>query len=300
MDFRIKCLLQTIFSFVPRGEILNYFFQKYIARTFPPDNNYFLGKTAFAFLHYNNFLKYNKLEIRNGKYYEFGAGWTLEIPLSMGFLGFDVHCIDIRKLIVPELIMDTLAKFESNKDELPFRICPVKNENIKNVIITEQLKNNYRVNYIAPMDARNTSFEDNSFDFISSTSTLEHIPKEDILPILKECYRILNKGGVMSLIIDYKDHWSYFDKSISNFNFLRYSSKEWKKFNPSLHYQNRLRHSEYIDLISQTNFKVVNILTFGSNDNVNKAFKAMECAADFENYMFDDLIIGESRMVLLK
>ena len=73
----------------------------------------------------------------------------------------------------------------------------------------------YKLNYIAPKDTRETGFNENYFDFISSTVTLEHIPKKNILLILKECYRILNRGGILSMIIDYQDHWSYFDKKIN-------------------------------------------------------------------------------------
>src|SRR5207245_10558273 len=61
----------------------------------------------------------------------------------------------------------------------------------------------------------------------------------------------------MSCRIDYTDHYSHFDKSISPYNFLQYSDKAWALFNPPLHYQNRLRHRDYLDLLRAAGFAVV-------------------------------------------
>jgi SAM-dependent methyltransferase len=300
MDFRYKSLLQSFFSIMPKGESINYMFQKHITRSLPPNKDKFIGKVNDAFNHYENFTKHNELKILTNKYYEFGAGWTLTIPLAMSFLGFEVFCIDIRKLIVPELIIDTLEKFAQNKDKLPFKLDKFKNEGIRNANILEYLRKSYSINYHAPMDARRTSYKNNSFDFISSTATLQHIPPNEISLILKECYRILNKGGIFSITMDYQDNWSYFDKSISIYNFLKYSSKQWKKYNPSLHFQNRMRHSDYMKLISHTDFEVVKEVPRLPSDMDKKVLKNLKIANEFENYDFDDLAIRGTELVLIK
>ena len=298
MNFKYKCLLQRFFSNIPKGETLNYYFQKNVAKSLPPNNDKFLEKVNTGFNHYKNYKDYNKLTQKNNRYYEFGAGWTLTIPLTMSFLGFKVFCVDIRKLIIPSLINDSLNKFQLNKNELPFKLeteIVISNKNVLNNLI-----DNYKLNYIAPKDARETGFDDNHFDFISSSVTLEHIPKNDILLILKECYRILNKGGILSMTIDYQDHWSYFDKNISIYNFLKYSSREWKKYNPSLHYQNRLRHSDYLSLISQTGFKIVKEVQRQQNKIDKETLSKIEIAEEFKSYDFDDLAIRGSEIVLIK
>ncbi len=300
MNYKYKCLLQRIFSNIPKGELVNYFFQKYITKSFPPRNDEFLKKVNVAFQHYKNFVDYNQLKSKTHKYYEFGAGWSLTIPISMTFLDFDVFCIDIRKLIITELINDCIEKFEVNENKLPFKLPKEEDRKIVNENILIYLRDRYRLNYDAPVDARNTGFEDNSFDFISSTVTLEHIPKDDILLILRECYRILNVGGIVSMTIDYEDHWSYFDRSISIYNFLKFSSKKWEKFNPALHYQNRLRHSDYIKIISQTGFNVIKELPRMPADNDKKILKTISLAEEFKNYDFNDLAIKGSEIVLIK
>lgn len=299
MNFKYKCLIQSVFSVLPKGELLNYIFQKKISKTLPPNDDVFIEKVETAYSHYINFKKYNELINTHGKYYEFGAGWTLTIPLTMTLLGFEVYCIDIRKLIIPQLINDSLNKFCLNKNRLPFifekNVTPVNNNEI-----LKELNKQYKLNYIAPKDARETGFKKNSFDFISSSATLEHIPKNDILSILKECYRILSPGGVLSMTIDYKDHWAYFDKEVSIYNFLKYSDKQWKKYNPSLHYQNRLRHSDYLELISQTEFKILKVLPQLPINKEKIELETLSLSNKFKKYNIDDLAIKGSEIVLVK
>src|SRR5438067_829197 len=99
--------------------------------------------------------------------------------------------------------------------------------------------------------------EAGSVDCITSTNTLEHIPPDDLAAILRECYRILAPSGLVSLDIDYQDHYSFFDPRITAYNFLRYSARTWSFFSPSLHYQNRLRHPDYLELVKAAGFKII-------------------------------------------
>lgn len=297
MNFKYKCFLQTFFSNIPKGEKANYLFQKYFTKSLPPSYDQFLGKVTTAFNHYNNFKEHNQLSIKNNRYYEFGAGWNLIIPLAMSFLDFEVYCIDIKRLIIKELIDDSLYKFNFNRNNLPFHLNrPIILD--KNNLAS--LKSRYMLRYYAPKDARATQFDENYFDFISSSLTLEHIPKNDILLILRECYRILSKGGILSITIDYQDHWSYFDKSISIYNYLKYTSEEWKKYNPSLHYQNRMRHSDYLDLISQTDFNIVKEIPRLPSEAEKETLKALNISEEFKKYEIDDLAIRGCEIVLRK
>src|SRR5205823_13839725 len=93
--------------------------------------------------------------------------------------------------------------------------------------ITE-LEEIYGIDYRAPCDAKKTGLPSLSVDYITSTSTLEHIPPEAIRLILRECYRVLRDRGVISLLIDYNDHYTYSDHKISVYNFLRYSDWVWR------------------------------------------------------------------------
>ena len=107
------------------------------------------------------------------------------------------------------------------------------------------------------MDAAKTVFEDGSIDACISTNTLEHIPENSIRLIFKELQRVLKANGVVSARIDYSDHYAHTDSSISLLNYLQYSDAEWKKFNHNSHYQNRLRHYDYVELFKSCGFEIV-------------------------------------------
>ena len=193
----------TDFLNIPFGVRLNYLFQKYFTKSLFSKDRFF-SKVNEAYEHYNKFCVYNKLEKNSMRYYEFGAGWDLITPISMALLGFNLTCVDANKLIFDKLIKDTMSKFHQYKGELPFYYDINLTSLSKRNTIEKILRENFSIDYIAPFDTSNSKYPDNSMDFISSTSTFEHIPREDIMPILRESYRILKCGGVLSMIIDYK------------------------------------------------------------------------------------------------
>ena len=64
-------------------------------------------------------------------------------------------------------------------------------------------------------------------------------------------------GGLVSFRIDLADHYSYFDKSLSRYHFLRYDDRRWRWANSPLQYQNRLRVTDYRRLVEGAGFEVV-------------------------------------------
>jgi hypothetical protein len=129
-------------------------------------------------------------------------------------------------------------------------------------------------------------------DFVTSTSTLEHIPEEELLPLLAECRRLLRADGAVSSRIDLSDHFSHFDDSVSPYNFLRYSDRRWSLVNSGLLYQNRLRRSDYVSAFEQAGFTVV----------AERSWRpGVELPADldarFRGYDPDDLDVARLRLV---
>lgn len=128
MDFKTKCLLQWLFSAFPNGERLNYMLQAHVLKSIPISDDLFLQKVATMYGHYQRFCKHQSLEVNTHKYYEFGAGWELTEPITMALLGYEVSCIDIRRLVKNRLLRDTLFKIIRNFNRLPFQIEPVEYE----------------------------------------------------------------------------------------------------------------------------------------------------------------------------
>jgi len=67
------------------------------------------------------------------------------------------------------------------------------------------------------------------------------------------------------------DHYHYFDKSLSFFNFRKYSSIFFKIFNNSLHYQNRNFLVDYISLHQSAGFKI--LYTFAERSSIEQLKK---------------------------
>ena len=104
---------------------------------------------------------------------------------------------------------------------------------------------------------RSTGLPAGRVDFICSTSVLEHIPEGDIRTILGVCRRIAAPQALMSFVIDYHDHYASADPAITRFHFYRFGPLAWRLFNPANHYQNRLRHSDYIRLFAAEGLRAI-------------------------------------------
>lgn len=254
MRWKAKAALQTVFSRIPGGEALNYLCQRRILHNLPVSDDIFRATAHYARRHLENLAKHGSVPVDEATFYEFGAGKDLIVPLTYYCLGVPEQVIvDIRDLVREELVVDALRRLSAGV--VPDLVRSP--EAALGVRGREQRLSALGVSYRAPCDARATGLDDASVDYITSTSTLEHIPEADIRLILQESRRVLRPEGRMSMLIDYQDHYSYADSSISAYNFLRFDEREWSRWNPSLQYQNRLRHSEYLAMFEAEGFHIV-------------------------------------------
>ena len=92
----------------------------------------------------------------------------------------------------------------------------------------------------------------------------------------------------MSHYIDMIDHYYYFDRSISLFNFRKYSANLFRLFNNKLVYQNRNLLSDYIFLQQNAGFKILyNFAERLSIENISK----ITLAREFLHYSLDELLV---------
>ncbi len=125
--------------------------------------------------------------------------------------------------------------------------------------------------------------EDNSLDFIFSTSVLEHI--DDVKELLSECYNKLKPNGYFLAFVDVGDHFQKYP-----FNMLKYKRKTWNNYlNPPSNL-NRLRTLDYENFFTEIGFKPVKkkILT----QNREEFFKIKDnIDAEFKKYPVEELVV---------
>lgn len=177
---------------------------------------------------------------------EFGAGKSLAQNLYLSDTCSRQVLVDINPMLDISLVEK--ARIEISKF-YPFKF--------RKKITTITDLSSYGISYIAPLDVSKTDFEDCTFDAVISTNTLEHIPGSNLIDIFKELHRITKRGGIVTARIDYSDHYSHTDSSISRLNYLRYSDDTWTQYNHACHFQNRLRHMEYLEIFTEVGFELL-------------------------------------------
>ncbi|MCC2645832.1 MAG: methyltransferase family protein [Rickettsiaceae bacterium] len=297
MNWKFKSLAFNVFQTMPFGDYAYDTVQKYITKRFR--RQYFpIGETAKYFIsNTKNLLSNYKGDVSKAVYYEFGAGRDLYSNFINYCCGIQNQIVvDINPLVRKELVNGLIEELKSALS-LPSELIR-KPERLITGDLIAQLKDLYGIEYMAPMDAANIKIPNKSINMIATTDTLEHIPANDLRNILARCRELCSDDAIISMQVDYSDHYSHSDTNINPYNFLQYGDKEWRLYNPSMHYQNRLRHSDYIKLFEQTGFKIVEERSFAPNeafvllDSVNLDNK-------FKGYEKDDLLKTRGEFVLI-
>ena len=274
MYWKLKCAAFHVLEHVPfRRTLLAMAQQRISGRYFQALTPEVLSASEF---HLANF--------RGGVALEFGAGRNLLASLLLSNAGAErIHAYDLDRLATLEQVN---AVIEQLRELKPGRWAPVQS--------FDDLLRIYRIDYRAPGDARHTGLPAGSVDFIYSTSTLEHIPPREIRAILAECVRVASPEAQMSFTIDYHDHYASADKSITRTNFYRYSDAMWRWFNPSMHYQSRLRHSDYARLFDELGLHTVRADARLAQIDIDR----QQISEQFRNYDDRDLAAMNGYFVL--
>ena len=237
INWRLKSVLFRIIDSLSLFKVL-YFLQKYITkrsvvRIEEISSNWIIHKENLSIIEKPSII-------------EFGAGKNLS------------QNIYLSQFVEKQTLVDLYPMLDiSQFNDAALKISKITNKYFQKVYSVNDIKNEYKIDYIAPLDLTNSEFDNNQFDACISTNTLEHIPRGSIISIFKELFRIIRNNGIISAVIDYSDHYAHTDKNISKLNFLSYSAKEFKKYNHNSHYQNRLRHYDFLEIFNSIGFEIV-------------------------------------------
>ena len=193
---------------------------------------------------------------------EIGTGYSLISPLVLCLLGFDsIVTVDISEDVQFKVLKKQLQYLR--KEEYVQKISFVSKygkmdiiRKIDDIISLQNLKEVLQycnIKYIAPYTIELIEKENISFHYISSQVVFEHI-KPEFLEVLSEKMKLwIAKDGYSVHTINFIDHFAnpgfFQDKSISEFNFLKYSDKYWHFWaGNSIAYTNRLSYLYYLNL----------------------------------------------------
>lgn len=258
IDWRVKVAMFWLFDRLPGGRLLYYLTQKYVTKTVPRQLSPTIA-TSEAFLEtwYSLQRHFAGQAIAGKTLFEFGAGWDLFGNLVYWCYGVDHQIVvDVTRWARPDQVNIVIRHLQADPPPGAKRVPKIQ-------IVSDDrqweadLLAKYGIDYRAPADAARSGLPDGSVDAITSTSVLEHLPPAMIPPILRECRRILRPDGVMCHFVDHSDHYAHSDPSIGPYNFLVFTARQWRRYNPRIHYQNRLREDDYIPLFEQAGFTVI-------------------------------------------
>lgn len=298
----LKAIVQKGISFLPFSSRINYFFQKYVTRGVYLTDEYFEDRLIHCREHYRQFRKYSS--VKNFSHLEIGTGWYPVVPVGIFLYGAgSITTVDLNRLSNPELTHTTLRKFlEYHRNGKLEKFLPDISEERLKIVIEEaenpsadfyNLLDKHNITYMV-MDARKLHLPDASIDLITSNNTFEHIYPEVLDGILKECRRLGKKGGVMSHAIDLSDHFAHMDKSITIYNFLKFSDSQWKLIDNSIQPQNRWRIYNYREMYLKQHILIT--------DEINREFnledyRQVKVDAKFLSHRVEENAVSHSQIV---
>jgi SAM-dependent methyltransferase len=300
----LKAVIQKGISLLPFNHRINFLFQKYVTKGVNLTNHLFEDKL----IHCSNHIKYYR-KYAPGKTdftaLEIGTGWYPIVPIGLYLFGASkVYTIDISSLLSTDRIKDTIDKYEtwylSGRLNQYLPDMDIKRYekliSLKGMIASSNVSDVLKEVNIYPIvgDARHIDLQDHSIDLINSNNTFEHIYPGILRGILDEFKRILAPDGVMSHQIDMSDHFAHLDKSITIYNFLRFSDREWNMIDNDIQPQNRLRLPDHIKLLNNAGFQTLQTI---NRDGDIDALSSIEIADKFKKYNLQDLAVSHTLLI---
>ncbi len=283
MHWALKAATQKTLSHVPGGGALYTSLQRAMG-SLPPSDESFLGSVRMAEKHAATIEEFGPKALEECRTYEFGAGATLVTAMTLYAMGLDNQVLtDVFPLARPWLLKHTVDQFE--------RLLPSQFRRLPRLPLSDM-----GINYIAPHapiygHAR-------QFDVVTTKSVLEHLPANEILPLLDQLRRRLSPGGIMVHHIDYSDHFGLSYPRISIYNFLRYSEQQWSWFNSDFHYQNRMRHPDYVILFEKARLEIIRVdIDYGTPEDL-AYLDSMPVDSRFSKYSKEELSIAHGYFVV--
>lgn len=262
----LKAVLQKFFTLAPGGFKLNYWFQKHVTKAVRLNDTFFETMLDHFYELESNAAK-NNLAIKDQRIFEIGTGWHPVVPLCFYLSGAkSITTVDLNGHLRTENLIYLFKKLLSYQAEgklaewLPnlnlTRLEKLQALSGESTKTPQELLAKVGIEQFI-MDAAHTHFKDGHFDFCYSVNVFEHIAEAALPGISQEISRITKAGGGAYHAIGVYDHFQHVDTSLSKFNYLRFSRKQWRLIDNEIQPQNRLRISYFRTLFEGHQWQVL-------------------------------------------
>lgn len=289
MNWRVKGMVQGALSVIPGGHLMNDCLQTTLGNLRDFEGNVD-AKVVGDWLVLLSHMEELGVRPQHLDYVEVGSGWYPTLPLCYSLAGArSIRTFDVNRHLREDKTFRMLRRLQQHLPAIaegsfrPLAEVESAYSSLCRSKTAEELLRSANITYSAPHDAANSGLPDASVDVVFSNSVLEHVPPEAIARIMKETRRILRPGGLAIHSANCGDHYAYFDRSITQINYLSYPERQWRWWNNDLLYQNRLRPSDFLELAEQAGLRVV-LEKKKPRPELLAKLPAMKIASEFKDY----------------
>ena len=294
----LKTALQRAIACLPQSHKWNALFQRYVTKGLHARPDSFESKLNDCRTHFENYRKLSPLPKVAFKAVELGTGWWPIPPIGLFLCGAEeVWTYDIVPLLRPDTFQRILQLFvDYNQDGrlkqfLP-NLLPERAALLETLLARSSDESPSEILeslniHVMVRDARQTELPAGTVDLVYSNCCFEHIPLAVQTGLHAEFKRVAAQDSVISHYVGIGDQYSNFDRSISMFNYLKYTAKQWRFLDNPIIPQTRYRACDYRRAIEQAGFKVV------VQRNINGAkedLAKIKLAPEFRHYSEEDLL----------
>ena len=263
MDWRIKAVTQGLMSRLPGGATVNDLLQRSLGGR-RDISGHIRSKVEEDWLVHMSYLRRLGFGLAGRHLLEVGTGWLPVMPLCFALAGIGrVTTIDLHRHLRPGAIRLALQHLQPYLEAIA-HACGAPPAEVRSRWESLAARPNEtavlegaRIDYQAPGDATRTGLPAWSVDIVFSNSVLEHMPDSVLDALMAESRRILADDGFILHGVNCGDHYAYFDRSITPIHYLRFTEREWRRWNNDLLYQNRLRPIDFLAAAHRAGFEVV-------------------------------------------
>jgi len=298
----IKSALHRTISMLPGSHWWNELLQSRISKTLELSAGRFEQRLEYCQRHVEDFVSLRPHLSDDFSVFELGTGWHPVVPACLYLCGASpIWTVDIASHLSSERVEQSLrmiCEYEARGTLQRFvrHIRPERMTRLRKVAegagtrepraVLEELNIHALVR-----DAQDTGLDAGLIDLFVSDSVIEYIPRLVLANMLAEFRRIAKAEAIHSHFINLSDQFAQFDRSITEFNFLKYSDRQWKWLDSPLTSKSRLRISDYRDLFAQAGCP---ILREQNMKGTVGDLERVRLAPRFQSYSQDDLLVLRS------